>query len=141
MRTILTYMPDITDFMAEIEAKYPEYLIYAGVNAENGEIEIFNIDKINNYINIVKKINIIHTPLKKNGTASLGYSIVNTELLAIIEDLITVENIGDYDEMFANEVAHEKYKSVYPYHMPQTYVDENGIEQTRNLPDKIGVFA
>ena len=43
--------------------------------------------------------------------------------------------------MFADDAAHGLYKSVYAYDVPVTYADEEGIEQSFMLPEKIGVFA
>ena len=122
MITRLTYVPDTIAFMAEVEALYPEYL----TKDEDGNIT---------------GVSIVHTPLKKNENGSLGYSIMKDGMLEAIEVMTTVVNLGDYAEMFADEVKHDKYKSVYPYHIPLIYVDENDVEQTYTLPKKIGVFA
>jgi hypothetical protein len=53
----------------------------------------------------------------------------------------TLESLGDYEEMFADEDKHNKYKLVHPYDQPIVYTDEDGNEQSYMLPKKIGVFA
>ncbi len=78
------------------------------------------------------------TPLKYNGNTSLSYVRGFTLDLAVYTML---EDLGDYETMFADEAKHAKYKSVYPYDVPVTYMDENNVEQSYNLPEKIGIFA
>ena len=53
----------------------------------------------------------------------------------------SLQSLGDYEEMFADTVKHDLYKSVYSYHIPVEYVDEDGKTQSYKLPTKIGVFA
>ena len=77
------------------------------------------------------------TPLKYEGNTSLSYvrnCVLDLEVFTMLEDL------GDYDEMFANEDSHSKYKSVYPYDVPVVYTDEDGTEKEYMRPEKIGVF-
>lgn len=52
----------------------------------------------------------------------------------------SLTNLGTYEEMFADDVTHGLYKSVYPYDVPVTYIDEDGVEQSYDLPTKIGDF-
>ena len=79
------------------------------------------------------------TPIKKNDSgASLAYVMDNKLDLELFPSL---QSLGDYDEMFADDTKHDLYKSVYPYHIPVEYVDEDGKTQSYDLPNKIGVFA
>ena len=79
------------------------------------------------------------TPIKKNAQgASLSYVMDNKLDLELFPSL---QSLGDYDEMFADKNKHDLYKSVYPYHIPVEYVDEDGKTQSYELPSKIGVFA
>ena len=57
-----------------------------------------------------------------------------------LDDYPMLQSLGDYEEMFADETAHNIYKSVYDYETPEVYTDEEGIEHTRTLPTKIGEF-
>ena len=78
------------------------------------------------------------TPLKYNGNTSLSYCrgfALDLDVYTMLEDL------GDYDVMFADVNKHNLYKSVYPYDVPIEYLDENNLIQLYNLPKKIGSFA
>lgn len=82
------------------------------------------------------------TPVKKkeiNGTIhSLSYVM---DCVLNIDDYAMLTDLGNYEEMFADTARHDLYKSVYPYDVPVTYIDENDEEQSYTLPTKIGVFA
>ena len=116
MKTI-TYVKDTKAFVEEVKKKFPEQV------DEDGNVTL------------------IHTPLVKNENGSLAYSMLSAEQVEMGEQLETIVALGDYEEMFNNEEAHAIYKSVYPYDVPVTYIDEDGNEQEYYRPKKIGVFA
>lgn len=98
------------------------------------------------YINIdeetgKKSSRVFTTPVVKNEAGSLALSMLTSEELAILDGMTTIESLGTYEEMFADEEAHNRYKSVYPYHIPIEYVDEEGVTQSYMRPKKIGEFA
>lgn len=78
------------------------------------------------------------TPIKYSGVKTL--SLVRDNKLNL-DKFPSLTNLGTYEIMFANDVAHSLYKSVYDYTIPVTYLDEDGVEQTYNLPTRIGEFA
>lgn len=55
--------------------------------------------------------------------------------------LATVELLGAYDEIFADEVKHNIYKSVNDYHIDEYYTDEEGIEHLIPKNKYIGMYA
>ena len=75
------------------------------------------------------------TPLKYNGNTSLSYC---NKLSLDLSEYTMLEDLGDYDEMFNDEVAHSKYKSVYPYDIPLYYTDDEGVSVEYYRPRKIG---
>jgi len=78
------------------------------------------------------------TPIKYNGVKTL--SLVRNNKLDLSK-FPSLTNLGTYDEMFSDEDKHNLYKSVYAYDVPVTYIDEEGNEQSYDLPIKIGSFA
>jgi len=78
------------------------------------------------------------TPIKNNGVKTL--SLVRDNKLDLAK-FSSLTNLGTYEEMFADDVSHGLYKSVYAYDVPITYIDDNGVEQSYMMPQKIGVFA
>jgi len=78
------------------------------------------------------------TPIKYSGVKTL--SLVRDNKLDL-DKFPSLTNLGTYEEMFSDDVAHGLYKSVYPYDVPVTYIDEDEIEQSYMMPKKIGVFA
>ena len=69
---------------------------------------------------------------------SLSY-VRNNELDLTLYPMI--ESLGDYDNLTEGSMNLELYKSVYPYHIPIEYTDEDGTVRTYSRPFKIGVFA
>ncbi len=78
------------------------------------------------------------TPIKYEGNTTLSYTRdFNLDL-----DVYTMlQNLGNYDEMEADEVSRGLYLSVYDYETPVEYIDEEGVTQSYMLPKKIGTFA
>ena len=134
MKTTLTYVADTKAFMDEVRERYPELIKYDEQGNEDG-------------------VSIRHLALRRNEQGNtLTYSLLTQKQYdmivgdtledgTVIEPLTTIEVLGDYDAMFADAEAHEKYKSVYPYHVPLTYMDEDDVEQKYYMPKQLGVFA
>lgn len=78
------------------------------------------------------------TPIRYNGVKTVALVRDNKLDLELFPSLT---DLGTYDDVFADTTAHNLYKSVYDYTVPVTYTDEDGVEQTYELPNKIGVFA
>lgn len=121
MRHIITYIQDTQAFITELLSKYPKYVI----TNENGS-----------YTYVLD-----HTPTIRNEHGSLALTITSAEDETIIDSMVYIENLGTYEELFANPDALSKYKLVYPYDVPLTYINEDGtvVEYTR--PEKMVVFA
>lgn len=122
MNKVITHVQDTQAFLKELEALAPHY-----VYIEEGTNE--------------KKWVIQHTPIVKNENGSLALSLLNDEQLEFVVTMTTINNLGTYEELFANIANHVLYKSVYPYDVPIEYVDEEGITQSYLRPQKIGEFA
>ena len=78
------------------------------------------------------------TPIKYNGVKTLALVRNNKLDLTLFPSLT---DLGTYDEMFADDESLALYKSVYDYTVPVIYTDEDGVEQSYTLPNKIGEFA
>ena len=78
------------------------------------------------------------TPIIFNGVKTL--SLVRDNKLDLTK-FPSLTNLGTYEELFADDEAHELYKSVYPYDMPIVYMDEEDVEQSYLRSKKIGEFA
>ena len=122
MNHVITHVVNAVAFIAELEALAPSYVI---TDVDSG----------------IKSWTIQHTPLVKNENGSLALSILNDEELMFINGMTTITNLGTYEELFANEASHSLYKSVYPYDVPLSYVDDNGVDVEYFRPTKIGEFA
>jgi len=119
---IITYVADTTEFIAELESVAPIYVItdeYTGTKSWTTQ----------------------HTPIVKNAKGSLAMSILSDEELVFIQSMTSIVNLGTYEELFADEVSHTLYKSVYPYDVPLSYMDEDGNTVEYFRPTKIGEFA
>ena len=119
---VITHVANTVAFIAELEALAPSYVI---TDEDTG----------------TKSWTIQHTPLVKNENGSLAMSILSDDELAFINIMPTITNLGTYEELFANETSHSLYKSIYPYDVPLSYVDENGVDVEYFRPQKIGEFA
>ena len=108
--------------MDELESLAPSYII---TDEETGK----------------KSWTIQTTPIVKSENGTLAMSILTNDELVFISSMATIKNLGTYDELFANEEAHALYKSVYPYDVPLSYVDEEGNTIEYFRPQKIGEFA
>ena len=106
--------------------KLKEELVEKGFYDE--ESETFNIP------------NVDRTPVQYGDDGKSTLSFVQGDL-AQLEALDTIVLLGTYEEIFADADKDSMYKSVYPYDVPITYVDEEGVEQSYLRPKKIGLFA
>lgn len=77
------------------------------------------------------------TPIKHNLTGQ-SLSLVRNNVLDL-DKYTMLEDLWTYEEMFANEAAHTKYKSVYDY-TPYDSVDENWETITVTPSKYIGEF-
>lgn len=118
---VITYCQSTEEFIKELELLAPQYIVLD----EDG-----------------KKSWIIQTtPLVKNINGSLAMSILTDEELVFISTMTTIQSLGTYDELFANSESLAIYKSVYPYDVPLSYINENGNMVEYFRPQKIGEFA
>jgi hypothetical protein len=81
------------------------------------------------------------TPVIKNENGSLAMSILTDAELEFIGTMKSIQSLGTYEELFANEEALAIYKSVYPYDVPISYTDMDGNTKEYFRPQKIGEFA
>jgi len=119
---VITYCADTKAFMKELESIAPSYLS----KDEDGVIVGWTIQT---------------TPIIKSDNGSLAMSILSDEELLFLGTMTTIKSLGTYEELFANEASHSLYKSVYPYDVALSYVDEDGVTIEYFRPQKIGEFA
>jgi hypothetical protein len=105
-------------------------------NIEQLKIELMTNNMIDNNGNYTHGNTI--TPIIYNGVKSL--SLVRDNKLDLTK-FPSLTNLGTYAELFANPVSEMLYKSVYPYDVPITFIDELGITHTIERSKYIGVFA
>ena len=122
MNYVITYVTSTEAFMAELEAVAPSYII---TDEETGK----------------KSWTIQTTPIVKSENGTLAMSILTDDELAFISGMTTIKSLGTYDELFANEESNTLYKSVYPYDVPLSYTDEEGVVHEYFRPQRIGDFA
>lgn len=131
---VITYVTDVAQFIAELEAKASCYIT---TDEHTGK----------------KSWTIETTPIVKSPNGTLAMSILSNEELTFVGTMTTIRSLGTYTDLFSvedpnNEFAPapagtdlEVYQSVYPYHIPLTYTDENWVTVEYYLPKKIGEFA
>jgi len=79
------------------------------------------------------------TPIKRNVNGESLSLVRNNKLDMTLFPSLT--SLGTYEELFADNVALDKYKSVYPYSTELFYVNDDGETIGYFLSPKIGVFA
>jgi hypothetical protein len=119
MNYVITYCKDTAAFMDELPDSY----------------------KTKDMDGVITGWTIQTTPIIKNDNGSLAMSILSDAELAFMDTMKSIQSLGTYDELFANESSHTLYKSVYPYDVPISYVDIDGTTQEYFRPQKIGAFA
>ena len=119
MNYVITYCKDTVAFMDELPESYK-------AKDTDGNVTGWTIQT---------------TPVVKNENGSLAMSILSDDELAFIGTMTTMQSLGTYDELFANEESHVLYKTVYPYDVPVSYVDMDGTTKEYLIPQKIGEFA
>lgn len=116
MTKVITFVPDIQAFIADLQTNYPQYI----TEDENG---------------------VHYTPLHevraKNTHGSLAICLLDDEALQAIESSNTIVNKGWYPDVLNDA----DYKAVYPYDVPIVFTDEDSIERTYYRPEKIGEIA
>lgn len=117
MIDIITYVPDSTALITELQEKFPDLV------SEEGK---FLVDK---------------TPTVRN-TAGESLALIRGDdvLLTVGEQLESLVMLGTYDDVFGTPELLAIYDSVYD-RTPKTFTDEKGVEQTYTPPAKFGVFA
>ncbi len=89
------------------------------------------------------------TPIKVNATGQTLALVKGNKLEEFdtngvslgMPEFPSLQSLGTYEEMFANPDRLALYKSVYPYDIPLTYMDDDDVEQSYFRPKKIGEFA
>jgi hypothetical protein len=119
MNYVVTYCKDIKAFMDELPDSY----------------------KAKDTKGIIIGCTIQTTPVVKNDNGSLALSVLSDDQLAFVGTMNSIQSLGTYEELFANEEAHTLYKSVYPYDIPASYIDIDGTTKEYFRPQKIGEFA
>ena len=119
---VITYCADTKAFIDELEQLAPSYII---TDEDSGN----------------KSWTIQTTPIIKSDNGTLAMSILTDDELVFLGSMTTIKSLGTYEELFANEEAHALYKSVYPYDVALSYVDEDGNTVVYYRPTKIGEFA
>ena len=118
MIDIVTYVQDSKALIAELQEKFPDLV------SEEGE---FLVDK---------------TPTVRNAAGeSLALVRGDDALLAVGEQLESLQMLGTYEDIFNTPELLAIYDSVYD-RTPKTFTDpETGEEITITPPEKFGVFA
>jgi hypothetical protein len=119
MNYVITYCKDTKAFMDELPDSYK-------VKDGEGNVTGWNVQT---------------TPVIKNENGSLALSILTDEELAFVKTMKSIQVLGTYEELFANDKALAIYKSVYPYDVPISYKDMDGNTKQYFRPQKIGEFA
>lgn len=119
MNYVITYCKDTKAFMDELPDSY----------------------KAKDMDGVVTGWTIQTSPVVKNENGSLAMSILTDEELEFVKTMKSIQSLGTYDELFANDEALTIYKSVYPYDIPVSYVDMDGTTKEYFRPQKIGEFA
>jgi hypothetical protein len=107
----ITYCKDTKALIAELKEKYPDF-VYEGK---------FGIDK---------------TPVVKNGSETMSLVMIDEDML---NSLISLENLGTFEEVFADSKKKAIYDRIYPREFK--YKDLDGNEQTGLKPERFGGFA
>lgn len=113
---VITWVSNADEFLAELEAIAPSYII----TEEDGK----------------KSCAIQTTPIVKSANGTLAMSILTDDALAFIATMTTMKSLGTYEELFSNPESLALYKSVYDYETP---VIVDGVAYYK--PMRIGDFA
>jgi len=119
MKDLVTYCADSTALVQEVGEKFPELLT---------EEFDFSVTKIPTY-------------KCATGETVCLVRCIDADDETKLRSLTTLEVLGTYDEVFADPLLDAKYKSVYPYDVPVTYTDDEGVEKSYTRPNRIGAFA
>jgi len=128
MKDLITHTKDSKKFMAEVEAKFPEYVIYDESTPP-----------------VAVGVSITKTPTVRNLTDTLAVVRVSASQLADIKALATIAILAevamDGDLLKAMSKANRAvYDSIHDQ-TPQTITMEDGSTSTYTPPALIGSFA
>jgi len=128
MKDLITHTKDSKKFMAEVEAKFPEYVIYDESTPP-----------------VAVGVSITKTPTVRNLTDTLAVVRVSASQLADIKALATIAILAevamDGDLLKAMSKANRAvYDSIHDQ-TPQTITMEDGSTYTYTPPALIGSFA
>lgn len=119
MKQVLTYTADTTALLAEVEEKYPRLV----TTNEDGSKNI-RFHKLNTS--------------RRNGELTLNVVILTNGMAEVLDSLTTLQVMGTYEEVFADETLTALYKTVHDFTV------SNGVDEEGNLtyPNKtIGSHA
>jgi len=128
MKDLITHTKDSKKFMTEVEAKFPEYVIYDESTPP-----------------VAVGVSITKTPTVRNATDTLAVIRVSASQLADIKALTTITILAevsmDGDLLKAMTKANRAvYDSIHDQ-TPQTITMEDGSTYTYTPPALIGSFA
>lgn len=126
MRDIITYSPDVTKLLTEVETKLPEYIIKDNENNSVG----FNVTK---------------TPTVRKGNETLAVlrcSSDDVKLLKTLTNIIVLVDVPAYDDLLSAMTPENRaiYDGVYSQ-TPYEITLQDGSKQTITPPELIGRFA
>lgn len=116
---VVTYCPDTEALLVEVAEKFPELLFQ-------------NEDGTSSFL-------ITKTPTVRKGKETL--SLVRVDNLDVLNQLNTLQVLGDYNTVFADKAKKKIYNKIYPIPSPVTYTDSQGNEQTYTPDPRFGVFS
>ena len=115
MKDVLTYCPDTTALIAELQEKFPDRI---NIDEETGEASFI----------------LTKTPTVRNGDETLALVRVSDGDLLDMQGLTNLTVLGTYDEVFGDAEKKAIYDRVYP----RTPIELEGSEQLP--PERIGEF-
>jgi len=120
---IITYTPDSKLFLAEVEATFPDKVIF-----DESAIAV--------------GVTITKTPTIRNGNATLAVVRCTSEELSMIKSLTTITILSEGPDLLNSMSVDNRalYDSVHDC-TPVIVLDENGVEMTITKPELIGGFA
>jgi len=127
MRDVITYSPDVTKLMAEVEATLPEYVI----KDDSGNPVSFAVDK---------------TPTMRKGNETLSVvrcSTAEVTLLASLTSITVLADVPAYGDLLAamSKTGRATYDGVYDQ-TPVNVLDDKGkVIGQQTPPALIGGFA
>jgi len=126
MRDLITYSPDVTLLLAEVESKLPDYIIK---------------DEQDNPIGFA----ITKTPTVRKGNATLSVVRCTVDEVVLIKTLTTMTVLAEVaiggDLLKVMTTASRKLYDIVHDQTPQAITMEDGTTSTYTSPELIGAFA